>query len=165
MPLDQAVALVAFVCICLAAGALGGIFTSRAVKDWFPSLTKPRWNPPSWLFAPVWTLLYITMGLATWMIWRDEKLFSTAGYWFAGQLILNIAWSWLFFHLRRPDLAFYEIVLLCMSVFATVLLYWQANHVAGLLLIPYLVWVAFAAYLNYTIWQLNQPSPVTQNPG
>ncbi len=156
MPLNQAIALIAFVGLCLGIGGVGGLLTARSVREWFPTLEKPRWNPPSWLFAPVWTMLYIAMGLAAWMIWREDKLYSAAGYWFAAQLVLNLGWSWLFFYLRRPDLAFAEIVVLWITIFATLLLFWQINTVAGILFVPYLAWVTFATALNRAIWRLNR---------
>jgi tryptophan-rich sensory protein len=148
--------LAASVVLCLAVGGIGGFFTGSAVKTWYPTLRKPKWNPPSWLFGPVWTLLYILMGIAAWMIWRDGRFGGFPGVAFGVQLILNLAWSWFFFGRRRPDWAFAEVVVLWLSILATTAAFWQADPVAGALFLPYLAWVTFASCLNGAIWRLNR---------
>ena len=140
--------------LCYAAAGAGSLFSPGA---WYQSLAKPVWNPPSWLFAPVWTLLYGMMAVAAWLVWRrygfsGAILPLTA---FVVQLVLNAAWSWLFFGLHRPGLAFAEIVLLWIAILATLVLFWRLERLAGILLVPYLAWVSFATVLNYTLWQLN----------
>jgi tryptophan-rich sensory protein len=147
--------LALFLGICLGVGAVGGFFTSSSVKTWFPTLCKPSWNPPSWLFAPVWTTLYIMMAIAGWAVWRDGRFMSVAGGLYVLQLILNFAWSWLFFGLKRPDLALIEVIMLWASILATLTAFWQINPLAGWLFVPYLAWVTFASFLNHAIWKLN----------
>lgn len=148
------VALFGFVGICLAVGAVGGYFTADSIPTWYAALQKPSWNPPSSVFAPVWTILYILMGVSAFMVWREGPSTVNMGL-FAVQLTLNLAWSILFFGMRRPDLAFYEIILLWLSILATALVFAKVDRVAGWLLAPYLAWVTFAAVLNFTIWRLN----------
>jgi len=141
--------------ICLAAGAMGGLVTGPAVKTWYPTLQKPSWNPPSWLFAPVWTVLYVLMAIAAWLVWRAGLFFGTPGILFGLQLILNMLWSWFFFGKHRPDQSFAEILVLWVSILATAVAFVQVNLVAGWLFVPYLLWVTFAAVLNGTIWRMN----------
>jgi len=136
--------------------ALTGAFVSTG--GWYAELTKPSWNPPGWVFGPVWTALYAMMAVAAWLVWRR-------GGWptqrralnlYLLQWALNALWTPLFFGLHRPGLAFAEIVVLLATILATMLAFWRARRPAGLLLIPYALWVAFAAVLNFTIWQLNR---------
>ena len=151
--LGLAVALAA----CYGAAALGGLFTAGAVRDWYPTMAKPSWNPPAWVFGPVWTALYGMMAVAVWLVWleRHRRPGVAPLILFAVQLALNAAWSPLFFALRRPDLAFADIVLLWLALVVTVWLFLERRAVAGLLLVPYLLWVSFAAALNFMIWRLN----------
>lgn len=139
------------------AGLIGSVFTSSSVKSWYVTLVKPNWNPPSWLFGPVWTTLYALMGLSAYLIWRGKNKTGVklALGIYALQLILNIIWSGLFFGLKNPGLAFAEIIVLLFFIIVTIVLFWRINRFAGMLLIPYLAWVLFASYLNYTIWRLN----------
>ena len=155
MNTSQIFALAVFLSICLGAGGLGSVFTASAVKTWFVTLRKPSWNPPNWLFAPVWTTLYIFMAIGAWLVWRDGQFFGLPGLLFAVQLVLNLAWSWLFFNMKRPDYAFVEIVFLWASIVGTMVLFWQVNSVAGWLYVPYILWVTFASMLNLAIWRLN----------
>lgn len=143
--------------ICLGAGGLGGLFTSQSVRAWYPLIQKPSWTPPSWLFGPVWTTLYVLMGVAAWLVWRrdPERPARGALLLFLGQLVLNVLWSALFFGLRAPGLAFAEIVVLELAVLGTLVAFWRHSRVAGMLLIPYLLWVGFASALNLAIWRLN----------
>jgi translocator protein len=151
--MKSAITLVLFIATAFAAAAVGGLFTPG---EWYAQLVKPSWNPPAWLFAPVWTLLYISIGVSGWLVWRRTGLLINAAFSvFVAQLVLNGLWSWLFFGLHRPDLAFIDIVLLWASILTTLLLFWRVTWVAGALLIPYLAWVSFATVLNFTLWQLN----------
>lgn len=125
--------------------------------EWYQNLTRPAWTPPDWIFAPVWTALYLMMGLAAWLIWRQRGLKAAAkplGF-FLFQLILNGAWSWLFFGQHKIGFAFAEIVLLWIAIFITLILFWKRTAWAGILLLPYLVWVGFASVLNYAFWRMN----------
>ncbi len=124
---------------------------------WYQALAKPAWTPPSWVFAPVWTILYTTMGLAAWLVWRQGSI-AAAGLplsVFVLQLILNGLWTWIFFGQRNIGLAFAEIVILWILILITLILFWKRQALAGIMLLPYLVWVGFAALLNYAIWRLN----------
>jgi translocator protein len=137
----------------LLAGAFGSQFQPGA---WYAALEKPSWNPPSWVFGPVWTGLYLLMGLAAWLVWdRYRSAARTALAVFVLQIILNGLWSYLFFGLQSPALAFAGIVVLWILIVATLVLFWRLRTVAGVLLLPYLAWVSFAAALNFSIWQLN----------
>lgn len=124
---------------------------------WYQTLAKPAWTPPDWIFAPVWTILYTIMGLAAWLIWRQGGI-AVAGLplsVFVIQLVLNGLWSWIFFGQRNIGLAFAEIVLLWILILVALIIFWKRQALAGILLLPYLLWVGFAAILNYAIWRLN----------
>lgn len=145
------------VLICLSAGGLGAVATTPEIDGWYKTLAKPSWNPPAAVFGPVWTTLFILMGIATWRIWKSAGMRNAAlplGL-FAVQLILNVAWSWIFFGMHQPSWAFAEILLLWLAIAATAIAFFRRDLLAGSLLIPYLAWVSFAAVLNFTIWQLN----------
>lgn len=146
--------LIGFVAACLAAGAIGSLLTASGLREWYPTLIKPIWNPPSWVFGPVWTLLYILMGVSAWLVWRRGG-WSRAHVVFGVQLLLNAAWSGLFFGLRSPGLAFAEIVALWLAIASTLVVFWRISAAAGALLVPYLGWVTFAAVLNGALWRLN----------
>ena len=151
-------ALVVCLALCYGVAALGGLFTAGAVQDWYPTLAKPTWNPPSWVFGPVWTLLYGMMAVAVWLVWlkRGSKSVTMPIALFAVQLLLNAVWSPLFFGLHRLDIAFVDIVLLWLALAAALWLFLKRRRAAGLLLVPYLLWVSFAAALNFAIWSLNR---------
>lgn len=140
--------------LCFAAAALGGFFRPG---EWYQQLQKPSWNPPSWIFGPAWTALYILMAIAAWLVWQRggfaKQRFALSL--FLLQLLLNAAWSPLFFGLRNPGLAFVDIVLLWLALLATLLTFWARSLAAGALLIPYLAWVSFASALNLALWRLN----------
>ena len=125
--------------------------------DWYAALHKPSWNPPPWVFGPAWTFLYITMAVAAWLVWREGgwKAQRRALGLFIVQWFLNALWTPLFFGAHRPGVAFGEIVLLWLAIAATLVAFWLVKKAAGLLLVPYLAWVSFAAALNFTIWRLN----------
>lgn len=151
------IALVVLVCVSL--GYFSGMVTRESVTTWYPTLVKPFFNPPNWIFAPVWGLLYIMMGVAAGLVWSgdsDEKAIKKALGFFAVQFVLNMLWSYLFFGLHNPLLALVEIVLLWLMIWETFNMFKMINKTAGYLLIPYLAWVSFATILNASIWWLNR---------
>jgi tryptophan-rich sensory protein len=127
----------------------------QSVKEWYPTLDKPGWTPPAVLFGPVWTVLYVMMAIAAWVVWRDGKTPRTALVLFFFQLLLNVAWSFLFFGLRMPGLALIDIFILWFAILATIIAFAFNSRAAALLMIPYLAWVSFAVALNAAIWRLN----------
>ena len=150
----QALVLLAFIAVCLALGALAGAVTAPAIPTWYATLAKPSFNPPNWVFAPVWTALYVMMAIAAWLVWRRGNA-RIALVLFAVQLLLNSAWSLLFFGLHRVDLALIDIALLLAAIVATALAFRARNAAAAALMLPYLAWVCFASMLNFAIWRLN----------
>lgn len=149
--------LCGLVMLCLSAAAAGGVLTAVSVGDWYRSLAKPPWTPPDWLFGPVWTALYLCMAISAWLVWRKagwRRARAALGL-FAVQLALNAAWSGIFFGMRRPGLAFVEILALWMSIAVTGVAFWSRSTWAALLLTPYLAWTSFAALLNFAIWKMN----------
>ncbi|MBE0612828.1 MAG: tryptophan-rich sensory protein [Burkholderiales bacterium] len=146
-----------FLALCLAVSAIGGAATASSVGTWYQTLAKPSFNPPNWIFAPVWTALYFMMAIAGWRVWRREGL--RAARWpltlFALQLALNLCWSILFFGLRSIGGALVEIFVLLLAIVATTVVFWKRDRVAGMLFIPYVGWVGFAAVLNAALWRLN----------
>ncbi len=150
-------ALALFVLAVATAAVVGSQFRPGA---WYAALVKPAWTPPDWLFGPVWTILYVMIAISGWLVWREAG-FAGAALPLAAyslQLVLNAAWTPLFFGLHRPDLGFAGIVLLWLSIIATVVLFWPIHAGAALLLLPYLAWVTFAAALNLAVWRLNPDS-------
>jgi tryptophan-rich sensory protein len=147
-----------FLLVCVAAGAMGSAFTARAIPEWYAALQKPPWTPPDRVFGPVWSALYLMMGLAAWLVWRKAGWTgaTTALALFCVQLVLNVLWSALFFGMRAPGAAFIEIVLLWVMIAATLVSFWKITPAAGALLAPYLLWVAFAAALNLAVWRMNR---------
>jgi tryptophan-rich sensory protein len=147
-------ALAGFIVVCF----LSTVATARfRPDDWYERLVQPSWRPPNWLFAPVWTFLYLTIAVSGWLVWR-ERGFADAIWPFAIyaiQLVLNGIWTPIFFGMKRPDLAFVDIVLVWLSIVATIVVFYPISGVAGLLLLPYLAWVTFATALNFAIWRLN----------
>jgi benzodiazapine receptor len=144
---------------CLAAGAIGSIFTRQAIPTWYATLDKPVFNPPNWLFSPVWTLLYILMGIAAFLVWRkglENKQVRIALIVFLVQLVLNALWSVAFFGLESPLYGLIVIVALWLAILVTVLRFYRISLTASVLLWPYLLWVSFAAVLNSSIWLLNR---------
>ena len=145
---------------CLVIGYFSGIVTRSAITTWYPSLIKPSFNPPNWIFAPVWTMLYVMMGVAAGLVWNridiEKELVKKALIFFAIQLALNALWSFLFFGLKNPMLAGIEIVVLWLMIYETQTKFAKLNKIAGLLFIPYLLWVSFALVLNMSIWWLNR---------
>jgi len=146
---------------CLAAGVIGSLFTMPAIAGWYASLAKPFFSPPSWVFGPVWTILYILMGVALYLVWSKDRTRKGAKWKangltaFAIQLVLNVAWSFLFFGLRSPALGFAGIAALWISIAATMRLFRRIDRKAFWLLVPYILWVSFAAFLNFSVWMMN----------
>jgi len=155
VPRHQWLVLAGFVLLCLAVGSIGGFATQHSIDTWYATLNKPSWNPPNWVFAPVWTLLYIMMGTAAWLVWKTRDRIGPAMVLFFAQLAFNLLWSLVFFGLRSPGLALVEVVFLVGSVALTMLSFFGRQATAGWLFVPYLAWVSFAAILNLAIWYLN----------
>ena len=146
------------VLICELAGVTGAVFTTPELSTWYAGLVKPALNPPAWLFGPVWTTLYALMGIAAFLIWRerlDRKDVKIALGIFIGQLILNTLWSVIFFGLHSPGWALVAIVLLWLAIVWTIAAFYKISKPAAYLLVPYILWVSFAGYLNYSIRMLN----------
>jgi tryptophan-rich sensory protein len=156
--LRSALVLVLLLVIVFAVGGAGSYFTRSSVGTWYEELNKPAFNPPSWLFAPVWTALYICMAVAMWLVWREEESASQVTppqmMWVA-QLALNLGWSVIFFGLREPGLALAEIILLWSAILATTMVFFRMSRAAGILMVPYALWVTFAAILNFSLWYMN----------
>lgn len=150
--------LLASLLLCLGAGFFGSIFTTPSIPTWYATLNKPSFNPPNWLFAPAWTTLFIFMGIALFLVWLKgfkEKKVKVAIIFFLIQLILNVAWSFCFFYWKMPLGAFVDIIILWLFILLTLIRFWKINKAAGVLFIPYLLWVSFASLLNYSVWKLN----------
>lgn len=153
--------LVISIIICELAGIGGAFFTSPAVSsDWYKNLAKPGWQPPSWLFSPVWITIYALMGVALFLVWKEfsedkKKEKKLAIIIFFIQLILNIFWSIIFFGMRSPGGAFFEIIFLWLAILITMIYFSKISRLAAWLFIPYILWVSFAAFLNFTIYSLN----------
>ncbi len=144
--------------VCLLAGAAGAVFTTASVPVWYAALIKPALNPPSWVFGPVWTVLYVLMGVSLFLVWRENEKTPHArrAYLvFAQQLVLNVLWSVLFFGLHEIGFALVVIALLWLEIARTIFMFRPISKNAAYLLAPYLLWVSFAAYLNLAIWRLN----------
>ena len=157
--MNNAIKFVIAIVAPLAVGGLSGLAIACGVETWYPTLVKPPFNPPSWVFGPVWTVLYIMIGLAAFLVWRkglDADGVKAALNLFVLQLALNGLWSILFFGMQAPGLAFLEIVVLWIAIVATMRAFWRVNPAAGWLLVPYLAWVSFATILNGSIWMLNR---------
>ena len=154
---QELVGLAGFVLLCLAVSALGGLATSSSVGTWYQTLAKPSFNPPDWVFAPVWTTLYIFMAISGWRVWRtpNSQLRTHALRVFYVQLVLNLLWSFLFFGMQEIGLALVEIIALLGAIVVTTVLFWRIDRPAGMLFLPYSMWVAFASLLNSALWVLN----------
>ncbi len=145
--------------IPLLVGGIAGYFTSSGVEGWYATANKPWFNPPNWIFAPVWTVLYVMMGIALYLVWRTETISSsvkqTAIFLFVLQLTLNFFWSLIFFKLQQPGWAFAEIIVMWLAILFTILWFGKISSTAAWILVPYICWVSFASVLNYAIWKLN----------
>lgn len=144
--------LIISILITQGSGIFGSLATASSVKTWYVTdVVKSQLNPPSWVFAPVWTLLFLLMGISLYRIWQKKGDL----FWFWTQLLLNVIWSYLFFGFRSPTLAFYEILVLWLTILITIVKFKKVDLLASRLLWPYLAWVTFASILNYTIMVLN----------
>ncbi|MFZ4107086.1 TspO/MBR family protein [Flavobacterium sp.] len=145
---------------CLLVGYLSGMVTRESITTWYPTIVKPTFNPPNWIFAPVWSILYIMMGVSGGMVWnrfeQDSENVKKAFTFFIIQLALNAAWTVIFFYFHNPFLALIEIILLWLLIFETYTQFKKIDKTAGMLLLPYLAWVSFAMVLNGSIWWLNR---------
>ena len=153
-PARSVLALAGWLAVAFAAALLGGFFLPG---EWYARLQKPAWNPPNWIFGPVWTALYTIMGVAAWLVWKRggfavQRLALSL---FLLQLLFNALWSPLFFGLQNAGLAFVDLVLLWVALVATVAAFWKARFLAGAMLLPYVGWVTFAGALNFAVWRLN----------
>ncbi|MDR6846793.1 TspO/MBR family protein [Flavobacterium granuli] len=152
--------ILSIVVTCLVVGYFSGIVTRSSITTWYPTLIKPSFNPPNWVFAPVWSTLYIMMGIAAGLVWNridfEKELVKKALQFFAIQLALNALWSYLFFGLKNPMLAGLEIIILWLMIYETYIQFVKINKISGYLFISYLLWVSFATVLNGAIWWLNR---------
>jgi translocator protein len=155
--LQQTIGLVVSMAVCFGAAGIGSMLTTPSIGGWYATLAQPAWAPPNWVFGPVWSLLYLAMAIAAWLVWRRVGFprAASALNLFAIQLVLNVCWSAIFFGLHRPGLAFAEILLLWLAILTTMVAFRSFSRAAAWLLAPYLLWVAFAAMLNFSIWRLN----------
>lgn len=152
----QFLGLIGWLVLSFAASAVGAAASIQA-QSFYGQLVQPAWAPPPWVFGPVWTVLFALMAIAAWLVWRNGGLRSQslALSLFLVQLVPNALWSWLFFAWRDGALAFADIILLWALILATLLSFWRVRPLAGVILVPYLLWVSFAAALNHALWQLN----------
>ena len=151
----KAIGLAGWLLVSFAAAWIGSRYMPG---EWYASLAKPAWNPPSAVFAPVWTVLYVLMGVAAWLVWKRAG-FRGAGValtLFIVQLVFNALWSYLFFGLHDISAAFVDIVVLWAAILVVTVLFWRKVRTAGILMLPYLVWVGFASVLNFTLWRMNR---------
>jgi len=156
-PVFRWLALAGFFAICFAAAAVGVWLTGDAIETWYRPLQKPSFNPPNWVFGPAWTVLYSMMAVAAWLVWneRDRRDVALPLALFGVQLVLNAAWSGIFFGMHNPAAALVEIAVLWLTILATLIAFGRVKRLAGALLAPYLAWVTFATVLNFAIWRLN----------
>ncbi len=158
MKKENILKLVISISLPLLAGFIGSYFTIPYIETWYSGLNKPTLNPPNYIFAPVWTVLYIFMGVSLFLVWKSDKKISekkNSFIFFATQLILNSSWSIIFFGLQNPQLALINIFILWLFIILTILSFFKISKIASVILIPYLLWVSFASYLNYAIYILN----------
>lgn len=150
--------LIISIIICQLVGVIGSIFTAPAIYSWYQNLIKPSFNPPNWIFGPVWVALFLLMGISLYLVWKKgiaKKETKIAVAVFAFQLFLNIFWSFIFFNQKYPLAAFIEIISLFTAILATILAFYKISKTAALLLLPYILWVSFAAVLNFFLWRMN----------
>lgn len=150
--------LIAAIAICLLAGVIGSVFTTPNIPTWYAALNKPAFTPPSWVFGPIWTVLFILMGISLFLVLREGWVRSdvrTGTVLFGVQLFLNVLWSFLFFGLRMPLYGLAGIIVLWLAILITIVRFWRISRPAAILLVPYLIWVSIATALNYSIYVLN----------
>ena len=158
MKLNNLFKLVIAIVISQLAGVIGSIFTISSIPTWYATLQKPSFSPPNWIFGPVWTTLYLLMGVAAFLVWRhgfERKEVKTALAIFGGQLVLNVLWSIIFFGLQNPFWAFIEIIFLWLAILWMILVFHKISRPAAYLLLPYILWISFASILNFSIFILN----------
>ncbi len=181
MNFDKAIKLLVSIIICELAGVIGSFYTASEIQGWYAGLKKPFFNPPNWIFGPVWSILFLLMGIALYLVWEknfviknfvgsafDESWNKVSGkFWsgswqklniiliFSAQLVLNILWSLIFFGSHNPAAAFFELLMLWVAIVYTIVNFYRVSKVASYLLIPYILWVTFAGILNLSIWILN----------
>lgn len=151
--------LITAITVCELAGIIGSIFTGPEIQGWYTTLAKPMFNPPNWVFGPVWTTLFALMGIAAYLVWQqgiNRHAVRVALELFAVQLGLNILWSLIFFGLHNPGWAVVEIAVLWLMIVSTIIAFYKVSKPAAWLLLPYLLWVSFASALNFAIWNLNR---------
>jgi translocator protein len=146
--------LAGFIALCLAVGGLAGFATSQSIVDWYPTLNKPSWTPPRWLFGPAWTVLYVMMAVAAWLVWLKPEPKRALLFWVV-QLALNFGWSFLFFGARSVSLGLICVVAMWLAIAATIFVFAKSSRMAAFLMVPYLAWVSFATALNAAIWMMN----------
>lgn len=162
MKINNTFKLIIAIAVSELAGIIGSVFTTPSIAGWYVGIVKPALNPPAWVFGPVWTTLFVLMGIAAFLVWKkglDRKDVKIALGIFIGQLILNTLWSIIFFGLHSPVGAFIEIIFLWLAILATIIAFARISRTAAWLLIPYILWVSFAGYLNLSIWSLNRDMP------
>jgi len=160
MKINNFLKLVIAVVACEVAGIIGSVFTMPSIPTWYAGLAKPALNPPAWVFGPVWTILFALMGISLFLIWKSissvtQKERRVGIILFFVQLALNMLWSIIFFGLHNPGVAFVDIILLWLAILATIITFAKISKLAAWLLVPYILWVSFAAYLNFALWILN----------
>ncbi len=156
--MSNALKLIISIVVSELAGIIGAFFTTPSIAGWYVGIVKSPLNPPAWIFAPVWTTLFALMGIAAFLVWKkglDRRDVKIALGIFLGQLVLNTLWSIIFFGLHSPKGAFIEIIVLWLAILATIIAFKKISKPAAWLLAPYILWVSFAAYLNYSVWMLN----------
>ncbi|NMB92300.1 MAG: tryptophan-rich sensory protein [Parcubacteria group bacterium] len=154
---QKIIPLLGFLLITFVAAFIGSSFTTPNIASWYRTLTKPSFAPPNWLFAPVWTILFVLMAVAAFLVYQKREHSEVKGaliFYFV-QLILNSLWSIIFFGLHNPQLAFFEIIVLWIFILVTLIKFYKIHRTAGLLLVPYILWVSFASILNCAVWLLN----------
>lgn len=150
--------LITSLVICQLAGVIGSIFTKSAITTWYAVLKKPSFTPPNWVFSPVWITLFVLMGISAFLVWNkgpSDQRVKIALSIFVAQLILNVVWSVMFFGLRSPLAGLIGIAVLWIAILLSILYFFKVSNIAGILLLPYILWVSFAAILNFSIWRLN----------
>ena len=157
--MNNTLKLIIAIAIPLIVGGTSGFFTATGVESWYQTIARPTWNPPGWLFGPVWTTLYVMMGISLFLVWKEDasvELKKIGIALFAVQLVLNFFWSFIFFNQHQIGWALVEIAAMWVFILLTIFAFAQVNKAAAWLLVPYISWVSFATILNYTIWQLNK---------
>ena len=159
MDLNSIVKLIVSIVACFAAAVIGSLFTFKAIPDWYSGLKKPRYTPPNWAFGPVWTTLYVLMGISVFLVWQNglainDVLLAFTLFWV--QLVFNALWSIIFFGMKSKGGGVIIIITLWLLILATIIASFQVSGWAGALLIPYIIWVSIASYLNIGIWWLNR---------